>query len=111
LVAEALSYFTRLRGSFPGHEYALKAEAQIGKCRRLLAEYEVYSGDFFFRTQNYHAAWLRYMIVLRDYPDIEDMRKYSEKRRHMAYFLYLKNSGESRRRDQENTWHKWLDWL
>jgi outer membrane protein assembly factor BamD len=110
-VVEALSYFSRLRDSFAGHEYARKAEEQIRVCRRLLAEYEAYTGDFFFRTGNYYAAWQRYMIILQEYPDIDDLRRYAERRRHMAYFLHVRKNSEEKRRFLENTWHNWLDWL
>ncbi|MCL1889496.1 MAG: outer membrane protein assembly factor BamD [Desulfovibrionaceae bacterium] len=110
-VAEALSYFTRLRDSFTGHEYARKSAEQISICRRLLAEYELYSGDFFFRTENYYAAWLRYMIVLRDYREIEDLVRYAENRSQAAYFLYLKKNSEAKRRVIEGSWHKIIDWF
>lgn len=111
LVVEAYSYFRRLVESFPRHEYVSKAELQMYKCRRLMAEYEVYTGDFMFRTGNHMAAWRRYMIVLRDFKDFPDLVDYSEKRRHIAYFLHMRNSNEQMRRDRENTWHNWFKWL
>jgi outer membrane protein assembly factor BamD len=110
-VAEALSYFIRLRDSYPDHEYAIKAEEQIRACRRILAEYEVYSGDFFFRTQNYHAAWRRYMIVVQNFSDMKDLYEYADRRRHMAYFRYMRTSNEETRRVRENTWHNRFNWL
>lgn len=110
-VAEAQSYFMRLRDTYPGHEYSIKAAEQIKQCRRTLAEYEVYSGDFFFRTQNYHAAWRRYMIVVQNFPEIKDLYDYSEKRRHVSYFMHMRKINEEERRVRENTWHNWFKWL
>ncbi len=110
-VAEAQAFFTRLRDSYPRHEYAMKASAEIAKCRRILAEYEVYSGDFFFRTENYHAAWRRYIIVVQNFPEIQDLHAYAEKRRHIAYFKYIFSHNEQKRREREDTWHNWLKWL
>lgn len=111
LVAEAYSYFRRLVESFPTHEYVSKAEFQMYKCRRLMGEYEVYTGDFMYRTENYMAAWRRYMGVLRDYKDFPDLTAYAEKRRHYAYFLHMQNSNEKKRREREKTWHNWFKWL
>ncbi|MDR2051070.1 MAG: outer membrane protein assembly factor BamD [Deltaproteobacteria bacterium] len=111
LVLEAQSYFTRLRDSFPGHEYALRAVLQIKTCRQILAEYEVYTGDFYFRTGNYYAAWLRYVKVVGEYPEIRNLWSYADNRRHLAYFLHMKDSTEARRRLREDTWHNWFDWL
>jgi outer membrane protein assembly factor BamD len=111
LVYEAESYLRRLREAFPGHEYARKAEILIEQCRRIRAEYEIYTGDFFFRTRNYQAAWRRYILLLRDFPEQEDLRAYAEKRRHEAYFLYVKATNEAKRRMREDTWHSLFDWL
>lgn len=111
LVAEAHSYFARLVESFPTHEYVSKAEFQMYKCRRIMAEYEVYTGDFMYRTQNYMAAWHRYMLVMDEYQDFPDLVEYAEGRRHIAYFLYMKDTSEQTRRERERTWHNWFNWL
>jgi outer membrane protein assembly factor BamD len=111
LVMEAQSYFIRLRDSFPGHEYALRAALQIKTCRQILAEYEVYTGDFYFRTGNYYAAWLRYVKVVGEYAEIRNLWSYSENRRQLAYFLHMKNSAEAKRRLREGSWRDWFDWL
>jgi outer membrane protein assembly factor BamD len=111
LIVEAYSYFRRLVESFPTHEYVSKAEFQIYKCRRIMAEYEVYTGDFMYRTKNYMAAWRRYMIVVKQYQDFPDLVGYSNKRRHIAYFMYMRADNEQTRRGREGTWHNWFNWL
>lgn len=111
LVADAYSYFRRLVESFPTHEYVSQAEFQMYKCRRIMAEYEVYTGDFMYRTENYMAAWRRYMIVIGEYKDFPDLVEYSERRRHIAYFLHMKNESEQTRRVREGTWHNLFNWL
>lgn len=111
LVAEAYSYFRRLVETFPTHEHVSKAEFQMYKCRRIMAEYEVYTGDFMYRTKNYLAAWRRYMIVIDEYQDFPDLVEYSERRKQFAYFLHMRDSNEQTRREREGTWHNWFNWL
>lgn len=110
-VHEAISYFNRLRDSFPGDEYAEKAEAEIQNCRRLLAEYEIYMADFFFRTERYRAAWTRYSNVIRDYQDITDLYEYAAVQVNAAYSKHVEQESEQTRREREGTWRKWFDWL
>lgn len=111
LVVEAYSYFRRLVESFPTHEYVSKAEFQMYKCRRIMAEYEVYTGDFMYRTKNYMAAWRRYMTVIEQYKDFPDLVEYSEKRRYISYFLHMRSDNEQTRRTREGTWHNMFNWL
>ena len=111
LVNEAMSYFVRLRDSFPGDEYAEKADAEIQTCRRFLAEYEVYLGDFYFRIEKYRSAWMRYQNVLRDYPDITDLHEYAGVQSQAAYALQVESEAEENRKEREGGWHEWFNWL
>jgi outer membrane protein assembly factor BamD len=110
-IHEAVSYFIRLHESFPGDEYADKAEEQIKQCRRLLAEYEVYMADFFFRIQKYRAAWMRYKNVIADYKDIEDLYQYSVIRSGVAYALQTEAEAEESRLEREGGWQNLFKWL
>ena len=57
-IREAIQYFRRVSTSFPDSEYAALADDYVKKCRRLIAEHEIYVADFYWRTENYGAAWL-----------------------------------------------------
>lgn len=110
-VREAYAYFTRVQDSYPDDEYAEKSAEQIKKCRRLLAEYEIYTGDFYFRTENYGAAWLRYKVVVDSYKDIEDLHRYASEKIHAAYLLRSQKEAEEERRAREGSWKDWFNWL
>lgn len=111
LVAEAYSYFRRLHETFGRHEYAAKAVDRMNECRRIMAEYEVYTGDFMYRTKNYMAAWRRYVIVMEQYTEFTDLAVYASLRKPIAYFEYMKKSNELTRREREKTWHRFFKWL
>ncbi|MDR2892375.1 MAG: outer membrane protein assembly factor BamD [Deltaproteobacteria bacterium] len=111
LVNEAMSYFVRLRDSFPGDEYAEKAVVEIQNCRRLLAEYEIYMGDFYFRIEKYRSAWMRYQNVLRDYSDIKDLYEYANVQSQAAYALQVQTEAGEDLKTREGGWHEWFDWL
>jgi outer membrane protein assembly factor BamD len=111
LIHEAISYFIRLRESFPGDEYAEKSEEQIKQCRRILAEYEVYMADFFFRIKRYRSAWMRYKNVIADYRDIEDLYNYSLIRANAAYALQVEDEAEENRRAREGSLYEFFNWL
>jgi outer membrane protein assembly factor BamD len=111
LIHEALSYFIRLRESFPGDEYSDKAVEQIRECRRLLAGYEIYLGDFFFRTKKYRSAWMRYKNVITDYKDIEDLYSYALVQADAAYALQVEAEAERTRRAREGSVLDLFNWL
>lgn len=111
VVHEAYAYFLRVRDSFPGTEYAFKASEKMKDCRKLLAEHEIYMGNFYFRVEHYGAAWRRYKSVVEYYPDVVDLHEYASDKVNAAYLLYRQNQTESERRERESTWHKLWNWL
>jgi outer membrane protein assembly factor BamD len=111
LIHEAVSYFTRLTESFPGDEYADKAAEQIRQCRRMLAEYEVFLADFFFRTEKYRSAWMRYRNVINDYKDIEDLYNYALIQGNAAYARQIESETEENREEREGGWKQLFKWL
>jgi outer membrane protein assembly factor BamD len=44
-------------------------ESRISACERILAEYELYVGNFYFKKGSYQAAVQRFNGLLKDYPD------------------------------------------
>jgi outer membrane protein assembly factor BamD len=62
--------FERLVKRYPKHEYADKARAKIRQCLVYLAEYELYVGDFYFKTKRYTPALERFTYIIKNYPDM-----------------------------------------
>lgn len=65
----ALTLFESFVRQYPKSQYAAKAQEKIVDCRAKLAQYEIYVGRFYYRTDNYKAAIGRFEKVLVDYPD------------------------------------------
>lgn len=110
-VEEAYSYFTRVRDTYAGDEYATKATEQMVNCRKLMAEYEINLADFYFRTENYGAARLRYQKVIDDYTDVPELFKYASEKVNAAYLLDRQKRSEETRREREGSWRDWFNWL
>ncbi len=110
-VEEAYSYFARLREMYEGDEYASRASAQMQECRRLLAEHELYVGDFYFRTGRYGAAWSRYKVLADNFEDVPEIHAHAVEKAKSAYLLRGQAETEETRREVEKTWHRWFRWL
>jgi outer membrane protein assembly factor BamD len=54
---------------YPGSQYVTRVQEKIAECRGKLAQYEIYVGRFYYRTDAYPAAIGRFERVLVDYPD------------------------------------------
>lgn len=111
LVEEAYSYFSRLRESYPGTEYSAAATEYMEKCRRLMAEHELYIADFYFRMEKYGAALLRYKNIIRLYPDVQDIHEHAIEKSKAAFIKDRERQAESTREKREGTWKDWFDWL
>jgi len=110
-VEEALTYFTRLCQSYPGTEYAAKAEEQIAACRKLLAQRELFIGDVYWSMDNYEAAWTRYRHVAQNYPDAVEEAEYARQKGQVAYMRFRENAAEAVREQQQGSWKDWFRWL
>lgn len=110
-VKEALELFYRLEESFPKNEFAKQVKAHIYTCRKILAEHEIFVGDFFWRTQQYGAAWHRYLFILENYADVVEYKEYVRKQAEYSYFEYQKVLSEEERERLQWTWKRLLKWL
>lgn len=69
-VAErAILYFDEVQQSFPRSSYAKEAAENKAKALKMLAEKELYIGDFYFKREKYESALGRYEGLLRTYSD------------------------------------------
>ncbi|MDD4953022.1 MAG: outer membrane protein assembly factor BamD [Desulfovibrionaceae bacterium] len=111
-VREALEYFYRVEETFPDSDYAKSSNEYVVKCRRVLAEHEIFVADFFWRTEQYGPAWKRYIYVVENYGDIADVRSYAKRRAEYSYYEYQKTLSEDERQEIQGSWKKWLKkWL
>ncbi len=65
----ALALFESFIKQYPKSEYVPKVQEKITDCRAKLAQYEIYVGRFYYRTDYYLAAIGRFEWVLANYPD------------------------------------------
>lgn len=111
-IKEGLEYFYRVEQAYPDTEYGKNARKLIKRCRRILAEHELFVADFFFSRSQFGPAWHRYRYVVENYSDIADLRVYAHKRAQQAYFEYQKELSEEERMEIQDSWMLWLrEWL
>lgn len=68
--ARAVKEFERLIARYPQSKFALLAEQKLQECRRRLAEYEFYVGEFYFKQGKYKAAIKRFEYLEKNYPNL-----------------------------------------
>lgn len=107
-IKEALEYFYRVEESYPGSRYAASAKENIVKCRRILAEHEIFIADFFWRTKEFGAAWQRYRFVVENFSDLPDLRDYARRRAEYSYYEYQKTLSQDERDEVQGSWLRWL---
>lgn len=65
----ALTLFESFVRQYPTSQYVSRVQEKIADCRGKLAQYEIYVGRFYYRTDAYPAAIGRFERVLVDFPD------------------------------------------
>lgn len=109
---EALDTFHILVANFPDTEYGKDGAEYIIKCRKRLAEHELFVADFYWRTDQYGAAWKRYMYVLDNFKELPEIQEYANLRAQLSYLEYQKTISEEERMQIEGSWKLWLrSWL
>ncbi|GBE40303.1 MAG TPA: outer membrane protein assembly factor BamD [Nitrospirae bacterium] len=66
---KALDEFKKLREDYPRNPYMDAIDSRIRTCKRYLAEYEFYVGNFYFKKKAYQAAAQRFDGMLLKYPN------------------------------------------
>ncbi|CCO24396.1 outer membrane protein assembly factor BamD [Maridesulfovibrio hydrothermalis] len=110
-ISEALEYFYRVEEAYPDSEYAKASKEYIVKCRRSLADHELYIADFFWRSAKFGSAWKRYAFVVRNFKDLPAVRKYAMKQAEMSYYEYQKTLSQEEREKLQGSWKELVDWL
>jgi outer membrane protein assembly factor BamD len=110
-VAEAIEYFNRVAEGYPDSTYAADARKLMIESRRYLAEHEVFVADFYWRTEQYGAAWRRYRHVVEGFPDLPEISAYAAKRAELAYLRAQESEAVAERERVQGSWKDWFDWL
>ena len=110
-IAEALEYFRRVSAEYPGTEFSKKADTYLLKCRRYIAEHEVFVADFYWRAERYESAWMRYEYVQKNFPGLPDIVSYAAERSKQSYVMYQKTLSQKMMEKEQGSWKQWFDWL
>lgn len=110
-IQEGLEYFYRVEESYPGTKYAEGSKQYVVKCRRLMAEHELFVADFYWRATRYVSAWKRYEYVGENFGDLPDIKDYARRRAEFAYYEYQKTLSTKERERIQGSWKRWFDWL
>ena len=62
--------FLKLINDYPDSEYSVKARRHYRECLLNLTKFEIYTGDFYFRTKHYLSALNRYKYAIKNFPDV-----------------------------------------
>lgn len=62
---EAIKYYEELNQKFPNTDFSKDAGQKIEHCRNLIESRERYVADFYFKTDVYDAARIRYQDILK----------------------------------------------
>ena len=90
MAKQALKEFETLLKLYPRNPYMDIVENRMNMCKSILAEYEFYVAEFYFKKGSYSAAAERFDNLLRKYPE-------SKKEPETLYYLGMsyKNMGEN----------------
>lgn len=62
--------FSRLIKRFPRNEYGVRARMKLRECYIFLAEYELYVGQYYYKSERYRTAKDRFRYLIENYPDL-----------------------------------------
>lgn len=68
LAKKALREFETLQRRYPRNPYMEVTESRIKACQKVLAEYEFYVGEFYYKKGAYEAAANRFSEMMKNYP-------------------------------------------
>lgn len=106
-----LQYAQRVVAEYPGTEYAVLAQEEVGIIRLLLAKREVYIAQLYMKMDNYEAAWNRFTKIANTYPEIEEIYEYAVENAHINFLKYREAASEDVREERVGSWKQYFDWL
>jgi outer membrane protein assembly factor BamD len=101
--------FERLIAKYPREDYANMARKNLRKCLIYLAEYEIYVGNYYYKSGYYKAALARYTYAIKTYPDMGQyhmaLEHISRCKEHLA--REEPGTGESEPKKTKSWWKFW----
>lgn len=88
----ALQLFENFVKQHPKSEYVARVQEKIADCRGKLAQYEIYVGRFYYRTDSYKAAIGRFEGALANFPDYTGHDE--------TLFLLAKSAAEDKQKEK-----------
>jgi outer membrane protein assembly factor BamD len=108
-LGEAVESFRRLVSGYPQSVYREQALEYIVKCRKLMAEHEMFVADFYFKSGSYRAAWTRYRYIIDTFPELDEFVQLVESKAKVAYYYAQKEDNDTKR--HPSTFKQYFDWL
>lgn len=110
-IEEAYFYFQRLAESYPGTEYASASKEKMQLCRKIMAEHELYYGDFYHRMGKYGSALIRYQYILDNFPDVPEIHEHARVKASDTFVKERSTRSEEVRESREGSWKDYFNWL
>ncbi len=110
-VAEGIQFFRQLKELYPETDYAANADDYITRCRQILAEREIFVGDFYWSASKYRSAWKRYQFVVDNFPDLEEANAYATRQAELSYLRFQRSQTEEEQDRLYGSWTDWFNWL
>ena len=111
ILEEAHAYFSRVCEMYPDSPYVLGARENMQKCRRLMAEHELYIADVFWHMGKYGVAWKRYEYIVTTFDDVPDVAQHAKQKSIVAYQKHRESGAKEIRERREGSWKNWFKWL
>lgn len=108
---EAYDCFSRLQHSYPGSPYSKSAEENMLKCRKLMAEHELYIADVFWHMGKYGPAWRRYEFIAENFKDVPEVADHAKEKSLSAYHKFRAEVTDQTREKRQGSWKNWFTWL
>ncbi len=67
---KAKEEFEKLITQIPDNQYTVKARRYLRECLLKLAQFEIYTGNYYYRLKMYASALKRYTYAIENYPDV-----------------------------------------
>lgn len=111
ILEEAHANFNRVCEMYPDTPYVLGAKENMLKCRKLMAEHELYIADVFWHMKKYGIAWRRYEYIVQNFQDVPEVSDHAKEKGLAAYHLFREDDAQSIRQEREGSWKNWFKWL
>ena len=108
---EAKGYYQKLVDIYPNSNYATKAKEQLLGITRKLAERDIYLANFYWRTERYGSAYVRYKEITEKYPQIQDIYEYAKKQATISHFKFMEQQAKQAQDEGRFQFKDLFQWL